>query len=187
MKLPVEVLALRDQLLAASPLPFSAQPSEAKDGMFRDWCIDLAEQVAFSYPGHGFGVKRADPNRPISKDTIAQQVGSVLWAWDLFTGVGTATTAVVPNPDAMDISGQTFVPVEAVDHLGGSPPPIPPDPPAPTCRYQETDLTPILERLAELEQQHYQLLGEIRSGGWPVRVSNGWLTLSGSVGAKVNR
>jgi hypothetical protein len=187
MKLPLEVLTLRDQLLTASPLPYSAQPSEAKDESFREWCIDLAEQVTFSYPGHGFGVKRAGEGRPISKDTIAQQVGTVLWAWDLFTGVGTASTGVVPNPDSMDITGQIFVPVEPVDHLGGSTPPEPPDPPAPTCLYQPTDLTPIFERLAQLEQEHFQLLSEIRSGGWPVRVSNGWLTLTGVVGAKVNR
>jgi hypothetical protein len=69
---------------------------------------------------------------------------------------------------------------------GGEPPdpPDPPDPPPTTCQFQATDLTPILARLDQLEQEHATLLAEIRAGGWPVRVSNGWLTLSGTIGPK---
>jgi hypothetical protein len=50
-----------------------------------------------------------------------------------------------------------------------------------------TDLTEVYTRLAQLEQQNLQILAEVRSGGWPVRVSNGWLTLSGTVGPKGGR
>jgi len=184
MKLPAEILALRGRLLAASPLPYTSPPSEAKDDLFRQWCIDLAEQITFSYPGRGYGVKRADPNRPISKDTLAQEVGPVLIAWDLFTGVGTSSTGVVPDPDSFDITGQTFVGVAPVDHLGGTPPTPPDPPPTVTCRYQPTDLTPILDQLAQLAQDQQTLLAELRAGVWPVVVSNGWLTLRGQVGPK---
>ena len=72
---------------------------------------------------------------------------------------------------------------------GGAPPdpPDPPDPPPTSCGFVPTDLTEVYTRLAQLEQQNLQILAEIRSGGWPVRVSNGWLTLSGTVGPKGGR
>lgn len=66
-------------------------------------------------------------------------------------------------------------------------PPTPPDPP-PT---DPDDLAAILAQLAAIEaalvrldQEHDDLLAEVRAGGWPVRVTNGWLTLSGVVGPK---
>jgi hypothetical protein len=131
-------------------------------------------------------VKRASPARPSSKDTIAQQDGLILRGWDLFTGVGTANTAVVPDPSGFEIPGQTFVPVDAVDHLGGTPP-DPPDPPAPTCQWEPVDLEPILRRLDALEQQHGQILAEVRSGGWPVTL-RGWMgSFAGLIGPKPGR
>ena len=73
---------------------------------------------------------------------------------------------------------------------GGVEPPDPPDPPDPpptACLFQPTDLTPVYDRLAALEAQHAQLLQAINSGGWPVTVSNSWLTLRGIVGGKPQR
>jgi hypothetical protein len=71
---------------------------------------------------------------------------------------------------------------------------VPPDPPDPVCRFTPTDLSDVIWRLDEvlakfdrLEQQHLAIVAEVRSGGWPVKVSNRLLSLSGSIGPKVDR
>lgn len=123
MTLPQSVLMLRDAMLAKFSLPFTAPPSSQKEDIFRQWCIKFAEQLAHTFPNEGWGMKRAEPTRPISKDTVARQLGGQLLIWDLFSGVGAAdaagngTTTVVPFPDAQDVTGQVFVEVIPMNHL----------------------------------------------------------------------
>lgn len=139
MQLPPDVLLTRSKYLAVYPLWTMPQGPEAEDRA-RAWTIGLAEQLAFSHPGQGYGCKRADPGRPISKDSIAQpQADGRLFAWDQLSGAGTGSPTLVQHPDSMDITGQVFVAVPAVDHLtnGGSTP-VPPTPePSPVIPYTE--------------------------------------------------
>lgn len=119
------------------PLP-QGVPGDAHEDRCRAWCQKLAEQLTFDDPGAHYGLKKASPTRPISKDSLAQQLPA-LHSWDLMTGAGTGKPKLAKNPQYHDIPDQVFVPVKAVDHLGGSqlpepepgPTPGPTPPPAP--------------------------------------------------------
>ena len=75
----------------------------------------IAEQARYEL-GPSWGHKRADPGRPPSKDAIAQQQpDGKLFAWDLFNG---ATREPNADPESIDITGQTFIVVPPVNHLG---------------------------------------------------------------------
>lgn len=84
-----------------------------------------AEQFAFSFPNEGWGRKRADGSRPVSSDVLARTVAGTLYGYK-----------VLPRSNGMpaewNITGQVFVPVPAVNHLGETEVPVPPPPtPAP--------------------------------------------------------
>jgi hypothetical protein len=73
--------------------------------------VDDRFVLAFSVPGRGYGMKRADAGRPISKDTLAQDIGGGrIRIWDLLNGVGTGR------------------PTQATDHIGAGAPQPTPDP-----------------------------------------------------------
>jgi hypothetical protein len=116
MQLPDTVKQVRARYLAAFPVPQGAAGEQFEERA-RQWSIHFAEQVAFELPNQGWGMKRADPNRPISKDTIARQVDGRLLIWDLLTGTGTGSPTPVDNPESQDITGQVFVPVQPTNRL----------------------------------------------------------------------
>lgn len=118
MQLPETVKQIRARYIAAFPVP-QGVPGEAFEELARQWTIAFAEQVAFDLPNQGWGMKRADPNRPISKDTISKLEGGRLFIWDLLTGTGTGTPRPVDNPESEDITGQLFVQVTPTNHLKG--------------------------------------------------------------------
>ena len=135
MRLPDRIEAIRQALLSQYALPYNAAPSPSKDEAFRQWSLRFAQQAVYSEPGDGWGAKRASPLRPLSKDTIAQQVGDRLYCWDLFSGVSSSTTSIVAIPESLDITGQYYDPEASVpkDSLNNAFPPdgggpIPPDP-----------------------------------------------------------
>lgn len=150
MQLPAEVKAVRSRYVAKFPIPQGAPGAEIEEQV-RQWSIGLAEQVAFEVPGEGWGTKRADPNRPISKDGLARQDdedrGGRLWIWDMVTGAGTGLGRLVENPEAEDITGQVFVPVTPRDRLGAKPPVVTPPslPPLPPA-----DLGPAMAQLSAI-------------------------------------
>jgi hypothetical protein len=116
MQLPDAVKQVRTRFIAAFPVPQGA-PGEEFEERARQWSIHFAEQVSFELPNQGWGMKRADPNRPISKDTIARQLDGRLLIWDLLTGTGTGSPRPVDNPESEDITGQVFVQVQPTNHL----------------------------------------------------------------------
>jgi len=119
MKLPSEVKAIRGRYVAKFQL-WSMPPGPEAENRARSWSVAFAEQVVFERGlGEGWGVKRADAGRPISKDTIARQVGDTLLVWDLLTGAGTGSPTLTPDPDSQEITGQVFVRVEPFDRIGG--------------------------------------------------------------------
>ena len=127
IRLPPVVLRTRDRYVAAFPL-WSISAGPEAEARARTWTIALAEQLAFDYPGEGYGCKRADGGRPISKDVIARQEALLLFAWDMLSGAGTGTPTLVVNPIAEDITGQIFVSVRPTNHLAGaSAPPARPE------------------------------------------------------------
>jgi len=116
------------------------QSQESWDASWRMWTGQVARQFCHSC-GPAWGHKRADPNRPLSADCIAYKSQAGFAGFDLRNG---ATGQLVTQPGAIDLTGQTFVPVEPVDYLGDTvpveppivpptpDPTIPPVPPAPT-------------------------------------------------------
>ena len=94
----------------------------------------IVETVVNRFPGEGWGWKRADPGRPLSKDTIANNRMDPphILAWDCFDG----STRLPVQRDSMLIDDQVFVDVVGFDHLGGgggvpAPGPVPQPQPRP--------------------------------------------------------
>lgn len=150
MQLPESVKAIRSRYVAAFPVP-QGEPGDAFEERARQWSIRFAEQVAFEIPDQGYGMKRADQGRPISKDTLARWAPpGALLIWDLLAGTGTGKPSLVQNPSSQDVTGQTFVAVTPTNHLRAVPAPKPPDTPG-TPQPPAVDLSDILKRLAKLE------------------------------------
>jgi len=133
MKLTDSVKATRDRYVAKFGIP-SGTP-ETIDDIARKWSVGLAEQIRFDTGVSTYGVKRADPGRPICKDCLARNDASGLIMWDMLTGTGTGHPDLVKDPDSLPIGpgtpdggsdGQVFVPVASVDHIGSQPGPTPP-------------------------------------------------------------
>ena len=83
----------------------------------------IVETVVKRCPGEGWGWKRADPGRPLSKDAIANNLleAGHLLAWDCFDG----STRLPVQRDSILIDGQVFVDVVGFDHLNGAALPTP--------------------------------------------------------------
>ena len=126
-QLPANVRAVRDAFVAKVPVP-AGGPNPA-DSAFeercRAWTRSLAQQIVFSTNDRSWGCKNAGGGRPQSKDALAHQVGGNLFGFDLLFGVGTGSPSLVPSPSGEDITGQVFMPVDPVDHLGGAAAPAP--------------------------------------------------------------
>lgn len=155
MQLPDAVKQVRSRFMAAFPVP-QGTPGEEFEERARQWTIKFAQQVAFDMPNQGWGMKRADPNRPISKDTIARLDAGRLLIWDLLTGTGTGMPRPVDDPESQDITGQLFVEVVATNHLKGIvptqgvvPPPEPRPEPKPLVA-TKTDAALMVEHLAAI-------------------------------------
>lgn len=126
MFLPDDVKAIRARYVVRYPVP-QGVPGDAHEENCRQWSIRFAEQVRHDTDDSTWGAKRADAGRPISKDTLARNLAPKLYSWDLLSGTGTGSPTLNESPAAEDITGQVFVHVEPVDHLGDPPPPPPPD------------------------------------------------------------
>jgi hypothetical protein len=85
----------------------------------------IVEQVVLEFPGQSYGWKARSAALAVqhpSKDTIAQrQPDGRLFAWDWQSG----TTRRWQNPDHLDITGQFFIDVSPVNHLGVTAPALP--------------------------------------------------------------
>lgn len=147
MKLPDPVKATIQAFVTRFGLPSPATEDEA-----RAWTQRVAEQVRFSH-GPTWGHKKAAPDRPHSADVIARQEVDRLLGWDLLFSAGSPQQAFIVDPESMDITGQTFESVEAVDYLGGTaPPPEPGGGDSECCTVLLATLQDMQHRLALLEQ-----------------------------------
>lgn len=150
MQLPDPVKAIRSRYVAKFPIPQGPAGDQHEENC-RQWSIRFAEQVAYEQ-GPSWGMKRADPGRPISKDTIAYSEegpfsGAPIRIWDLLTGTGTGNPRLNEDPQSEDITGQVFVPVTPTNHLG-APAPTPQPTPTPSV-----DLSAILQKFDTLAGQ----------------------------------
>lgn len=147
MLMPEPVFQLVRAFAARFPVP-TGFPGEAHDEACRAWTTQLCQQVAWSVPDQGYGAKRADPGRPLSKDVLAQQTATGLIGWDVLIGAGTGRPAVIGAPgESLDLTGQAFVEVLGINWLGAPAPgpgPEPdPEPPGRVCQ----ECAMVLDRL----------------------------------------
>lgn len=125
MQLPDNVRSLLIRFAQKFPLPQTPGGGEEHENRCREWCRKLAEQVRFATQDPTWGVKKSAG--PQSKDTIARDLGNgSLAVFDLMTGAGTGAPVLNQQPSGETVTGQTFVPVNPVNHLdGGAPHPEP--------------------------------------------------------------
>lgn len=114
--------------------PQVAQLHRGNDDERREGTKRIIEQIVFSHPGEGYGWKSSSPTNPPSKDAIARRVDGRLYYIDIVNG-GSRELADLNGPMG-DITGQHFIPLVGVNHLGGVPPPPPPA----TCERCSADL-----------------------------------------------
>jgi hypothetical protein len=95
---------------------FAARFAPALD---RTWMRRLAEQMAHTFQGEGWGCKSADPTRPQSPNVLAREANAHLFGYNLLPGTGDVLVAQTPP---MDLTGQVFIAVTASDHLGAPAP-----------------------------------------------------------------
>lgn len=156
MNFPENAKPIVDQFVQKFPVPTGGDVND----QCRRWCLMLAEQVKFSTADPNWGVKRADGGRPQSKDSITYNAGSAIWNFDMLTGVGTGSPTLVRWPEGVDITGQTFMPVNAINHLADQGTPSEPPPPSQQPPAQGKDFGP---EIAELRQQIADLNAQLKS------------------------
>jgi hypothetical protein len=164
MKLDPRVRELLIAFAAKFPVPRTIGGGEEHEERARQWSIRFCEQLNHSLPGEGYGTKRADSGRPISKDTTSQQRGGEMVTWDLLVGTGTGEPSLNLDPHGEVTTGQVFVPVDAVNHLGVTvpeqppeqPPTKPPTPPAAGCTCA-AELVKLREALDEMTEAYLML------------------------------
>jgi hypothetical protein len=129
----------------------------APDEVRRATTEKIAQQCRFEL-GPNWGWKRADPGRPLSTDVFCTREPFVGWDWSIPSGVA-------EFPESVDLTGQVFVEVEPVNHLGTVPDPgtPPPDPGTPDTRELRMLLTTALVSLEELKATVGMLSGLLAS------------------------
>ena len=127
------------------------------DDVAREWTRNLAEQFAFTFPNEGWGHKSGGGSRPPSTDVIARQSNG-LWGYDVILSQGAASQSLINKPGAINLVGQTYIPVTPFNHLGDgggvNPPPVIPPP---------VDLGPINAKVNELQSLVNSLVERIRN------------------------
>jgi hypothetical protein len=113
------------------------------DDQRRELTSKIAETVRYKL-GPEWGWKKA--SGPPSKDTIAKREGDFLHGFDLFNG---ATREPNDRPNSMNITGQTFIEVPPINHLGSV---VEPPPPPPVDNELEERVLLLEKRINELQQ-----------------------------------
>jgi len=97
----------------------------------RTWTWNLAEQFHYSFPKEGWGTKQADATRPQSTDCICTKVPFT--GYDVIISQGAPTQTLAHYPEPINLTGQIYLAVQPVDHLGaGAPGQVYPYPDEPT-------------------------------------------------------
>ncbi len=142
--------------------PVAAIPGADEEAR-RAWTWKLAQTFAARFV-IGWGTKRADANRPLSKDSIAYVSAGRLYGFDVV--LGTDPLTLNENVDGEDITGQVYVPVPAKDWLADTPvppvePPVEPPGPAPTdLEKRVADLEDIVAGISAFLDDTFKEFGE---------------------------
>jgi hypothetical protein len=128
---------------------------EATEDGARAWTKAVAEQLAFSDPGAGWGNKSTSPSGTIGKDVVARHrpgAPGLIEGWELLTASGAQGPRVLTDPPTyQSLDGQFFRPVDPHNHLGGiiDPPPSDDDVPRAVKAYVDATVNRISDRVSE--------------------------------------
>lgn len=138
--MPDACVALLKRYALVYPPPWGP-PGAQQDQDCRDWCYRFAQQAHYSL-GPTFGAKSTSPGGQTSKDVMAMRDSSGLNGWDVLTAAGGGSPTLNIPPGWVDLTGQAFVPVQPINHLGRvlSSPRL--SPPSPWVGLTSFDLSP---------------------------------------------
>ena len=149
------VWSIVEQMARQFPLP-QGDPGPAHEDACRMWTRRLAEQLRYSC-GAEWGHKAQSPSHPPSKDAVAFWSTARFLGYDTMRGASTGHPVLATYPPLEhDLTGQMFIVVDGVNHLG-----LPPDPDGgggdddgEECECDlEADLAAIRQSLETLTQQ----------------------------------
>jgi hypothetical protein len=123
-----------------------------------NWTHQLCEQLAYSFPGDGWGHKSAGAGRPHSADVIALQ--SPFIGWDIIISAGSPDARLNLNTDSTILAGQIFEPVTPRNYLESTPPIEPPVEPPVSTEWQ----TAVLEELKKQTVLLMKIAGGVEVG-----------------------
>jgi hypothetical protein len=130
--------------------------SKTSDEESAAWTHKLAQQLNYSFPGQGWGHKSAGNGRPHSADVVC--TNNPFIGWDIILSAGSPDARLNPGADSIDLTGQAYEAVEAINHLGASDP-VPGPTPPPTTPQPPPAGNIDAEILAELKKQTAILMG----------------------------
>lgn len=142
MKLSDEVKDIISRFVAKYPIPLTDNVEDSQN-----WTHRLCQQLKFSFPNDGWGHKSAGPGRPHSSDVIC--LSSPFMGWDIIYNSGGPSAELNLNAESIDLSGQIFEQVSAVDFLGDIP--IPPPPPDGTIEEKLDRILAIMTKYHDVE------------------------------------
>lgn len=169
MKYPARV-----QVIANALFDLNTALVQGNDDERRAYAQKLAEQVCFEL-GPQWGMKRADKNRPLSKDTLAFNGLDQLHGWDMVNGTSRTINQFPEEVPPHEMVEQVFVPVSPVNHLGAPQSPQAPEPqpqpepapqPAPQpascqCQFTPCDSEPLRRELAQTKAAVNILIAQV--------------------------
>ena len=129
MPLPTKITDLFQDWNAAFPIPLGQG-----EGAVRVWVVKFVEQVAYTYPGEGWGSKSTTLTAPMLGERISQieppenaiqsdpEIGKTkMTSWLLVNDISgmSPTPILIDNPE-QDTTSQIFRKVLPQNHLGGA-------------------------------------------------------------------
>ncbi len=129
MPLPTKITDLFQTWIDAFPIPIGEG-----EGAVRVWVVKFVEQVAYTYPGEGWGSKSVSSTAPMLGERITQiepfenaslpdpEIGKTkMISWLLVNDItGINPTPILSNNPEQDTTNQVFRKVLPQNHLGGS-------------------------------------------------------------------
>jgi hypothetical protein len=121
--------------------------AHGNDNQRRELTMMICEQAKFEFTpanqDYGYGTKSSTETNPPSKDSIAYNDVNVLWSIDWQNGTS-REPQIVEGSEFENITGQHFITVDAVNHLGSNEP-IPVPPADPTNPPNDTEVVKLLK------------------------------------------
>lgn len=178
---PPRVQAILDELARQHPT-WVADDRGAPEDTPRYRLNKMVVETVVCDLGPQYGLKRAESGRPISSEVVAFNNGAVFLGWEWENAHNGRWEQF---PGAIDLAGQSFVPVACVNHLAASTPPPPPTGPAPPPPTEPFDFSQLAtkEDVNRLEQKVDAIVNKM--GAWEAFAKSKWTYIVSGIGMLV--